>query len=73
MPALARRMERAGVAATLAMTARARAMQEFTFQVFEAFTAATLLYLATSWVIVVAMRRVERLAAYPGSMAASRT
>lgn len=53
------------------LTAQARAMQEYTFQVFEAFTVATLLYLAASWVVVVAMRTLERFAAYPGSMASS--
>ncbi|MCU0950266.1 MAG: amino acid ABC transporter permease [Burkholderiaceae bacterium] len=48
------------------LTARARSMQEFSFQVFEAFTAATLLYLAVNLVIVLAMRAVERWVAVPG-------
>jgi glutamate/aspartate transport system permease protein len=50
----------------LELTGRARSMQEFSFQVFEAFTAATLLYLAINAVVVVAMRFVERRVAVPG-------
>jgi len=45
-------------------------MQEFSFQVFEAFTAATLLYLALNLVIVLFMRRLERFVAVPGFTAA---
>ena len=41
------------------LTARARSMQEFSFQVFEAFTAATLMYLLINAVVVVGMRGVE--------------
>ncbi|KSV76004.1 glutamate ABC transporter permease [Sinorhizobium sp. GW3] len=41
------------------LTARARAMQEFTFQVFEAFTIATLLYLAVNTIVTVIMRCLE--------------
>ncbi len=48
------------------LTARARAMQEFSFQVFEAFTAATLIYIAINIVVTYAMRRVERRVAVPG-------
>ena len=48
------------------LTASARSMQEFSFQVFEAFTAATLIYLALNLVVVVAMRWVERRLAVPG-------
>ncbi|MEQ7917695.1 amino acid ABC transporter permease [Xanthomonas sp. WHRI 1810A] len=48
------------------LTGSARAMQENSFQVFEAFTAATTLYLALNLVIVFAMRAVERLAVVPG-------
>jgi glutamate/aspartate transport system permease protein len=48
------------------LTARAREMQEFSFQVFEAFTAATLLYLALNLVITQALRFVERKVAIPG-------
>ena len=48
------------------LTARTRAMQEFSFQVFEAFTAATVIYLAINAVVVLAMRGVERWVAVPG-------
>jgi glutamate/aspartate transport system permease protein len=48
------------------LTGEARAMQEFSFQVFEAFTAATLLYLAINIVVVTAMRFLERRVAIPG-------
>jgi glutamate/aspartate transport system permease protein len=48
------------------LTAEARAMQEFSFQVFEAFTAATILYLLINMVVVVVMHFVERGVAVPG-------
>jgi glutamate/aspartate transport system permease protein len=48
------------------LTARARAMQEFSFQVFEAFTAATLIYIAINVVVVNAMRWLEQRVAVPG-------
>jgi glutamate/aspartate transport system permease protein len=48
------------------LTARARSMQEFSFQVFEAFTAATLIYLVTNIVVVFGMRWVERKLRVPG-------
>jgi glutamate/aspartate transport system permease protein len=48
------------------LTARARSMQEFSFQVFEAFTAATLIYLAVNTVVVFFMRWLERRVAVPG-------
>ena len=66
-------MKNSAVALTIGLmelTARARAMQEFSFQVFEAFTAATLLYLALNLVIVLFMRRLERFVAVPGFTAA---
>lgn len=50
----------------LELTARARAMQEFSFQVFEAFTGATILYLLVNLVVVYAMRSLERRVAVPG-------
>jgi glutamate/aspartate transport system permease protein len=53
----------------LELTARARSMQEFSFQVFEAFTVATLLYLALNLVVVVGMRLLERRVAVPGFIA----
>ncbi|MCK0196478.1 amino acid ABC transporter permease [Ancylobacter sp. 6x-1] len=48
------------------LTAQTRAMQEFSFQVFEAFTAATILYLIVNAVVTLAMRWVEKMAAVPG-------
>jgi len=50
----------------LELTGRARSMQEFSFQVFEAFAAATVLYLVISLVVVTFMRWVERRVAVPG-------
>lgn len=50
------------------LTARARSMQEYSFQVFEAFTVATILYLIVNYAAVVAMRRLERRVAVPGLM-----
>lgn len=51
------------------LTGSARAMQEFSFQVFEAFTAATLIYLALNVVITMTMRQIERRLALPGQTA----
>jgi len=48
------------------LTGEARAMQEFSFQVFEAFTGATVLYLLVNIVVVTAMRFFERAIAIPG-------
>lgn len=48
------------------LTASARAMQEFSFQVFESFTAATLIYLVVNGVVVLAMHGLERWVAVPG-------
>jgi len=48
------------------LTGQARAMQEFSFQVFEASTAATMLYLMINIVVVIAMRLLERAVAVPG-------
>jgi glutamate/aspartate transport system permease protein len=48
------------------LTGEAKSMQEFSFQVFEAFTAATVLYLAINVVVVIAMRWLERAVAVPG-------
>jgi glutamate/aspartate transport system permease protein len=54
----------------LELTARARAMQEFSFQVFEAFTAATIIYIVINVVVTEAMRRLERGVAVPGYLGA---
>ena len=50
----------------LELTGRARAMQEFSFKVFEAFSAATLIYLITNLVIVLLMRMLESKMRVPG-------
>ncbi len=52
------------------LTARARAMQEFSFQVFEAFSAAALIYLLLNAVVTLGMRGLERALAVPGFNAA---
>lgn len=51
------------------LTGQTRAMQEFTFQVFEAFTAATIMYLLINVVVVTGMRLLERSLAIPGYIA----
>ncbi|MBC3885530.1 amino acid ABC transporter permease [Undibacterium griseum] len=48
------------------LTASARSMQEFSFQVFEAFTAATLIYLAVSVIAIVLANLLEKFLAVPG-------
>src|SRR3954452_6069489 len=48
------------------LTGQARSMQEFSFQVFEAFTAATVIYLLINIVVVTGMRFLERSLAIPG-------
>ncbi len=54
----------------LELTGRAKAMQEFSFRVFEAFTAATVIYLVTNLVVVLAMRALEKKVRVPGLIAA---
>ncbi|MGJ5071144.1 amino acid ABC transporter permease [Bradyrhizobium oligotrophicum] len=48
------------------LTGAAREMQEFSFQVFEAFSAATLMYLVINVIVVIGMRLLERAVAIPG-------
>ncbi len=48
------------------LTARARSMQEFSFQVFEAFTAATIIYIVVNIIVVNLMRFIETRVAIPG-------
>jgi glutamate/aspartate transport system permease protein len=55
----------------LELTGRAKAMQEFSFQVFEAFAAATVLYLLTNLVVVLGMRRLEARVRVPGFIGAA--
>ncbi len=50
----------------LELTGRARAMQEFTFKVFEAFAGATVIYLITNMLVVFLMRLLERKVRVPG-------
>jgi glutamate/aspartate transport system permease protein len=52
------------------LTASARSIQEFSFQVFEAFTAATLIYMALNLIVVIGMRWLERRLAVPGLIGA---
>jgi glutamate/aspartate transport system permease protein len=54
----------------LELTGRARAMQEFSFRVFEAFTAATVIYLLTNLFVVLSMRAIEGRVRVPGLIAA---
>ena len=53
------------------LTASARSIQEFSFQVFEAFTAATLIYMALNLIVVRGMRWLERRLAVPGLLGAA--
>jgi glutamate/aspartate transport system permease protein len=48
------------------VTAAARAIQEYSFQVFEAFTAATLIYVVLNLCVVALMRLIESRLAVPG-------
>ena len=50
----------------LELTGRARAMQEFSFRVFEAFATATVIYLLTNLIVVIGMRWLERRVRVPG-------
>ncbi len=62
-------MKNSSVALTIGvmeLTARARAMQEFSFQVFEAFTAATVIYVMVNILVVLSMRGLEKRVRVPG-------
>ena len=66
-------MKNSSVALTIGLvelTARARAIQEFSFQVFEAFTAATLIYVTVTLIVVFGMRWIERKVQVPGLISA---
>lgn len=56
----------------LEITGAARSMQEFTFQIFESFAAATVLYLLVNAVVVVLMRYTEKRIGVPGFMGQAR-
>ena len=49
------------------LTSRARAMQEFSFQVFEALSAATVVYLLVNVTVIQLMQALERKVALPGA------
>lgn len=55
------------------LTARARSMQEFSFQVFEAFTAATLIYIFVNVIVVNLMRLLEKRITIPGFITSGTT
>ncbi|MBI3451416.1 MAG: amino acid ABC transporter permease [Rhodospirillales bacterium] len=50
----------------LELTAQTRQIGEYTFQGFESFTAATLIYLAVTFTVMAFMRRIETRTAIPG-------
>ena len=50
----------------LELTAMTRQIEEYTFQGFEAFTAATLLYIGVTAVVMIIMRVVEKRVSIPG-------
>ena len=50
----------------LELTAQTRQIEEYTFQGFEAFTTATVLYILVTFLVMTAMRIVERKFAIPG-------
>jgi glutamate/aspartate transport system permease protein len=54
----------------LELTGRARSMQEFSFHVFEAFAAATVIYLLANLAVVLAMRALEEKVRVPGLIVA---
>lgn len=56
----------------LELTAQSRQIENYTFQGFEAFTAATILYLLITLLVVLLMRRVETRTRIPGYIAQGR-
>jgi glutamate/aspartate transport system permease protein len=50
----------------LELTAQTRQIEEYTFQGFEAFTAATILYITVTFIVMAVMRIVEGKLAIPG-------
>lgn len=53
------------------LTAQSRQISEYTFRTFEAFTAATLIYVLITLTVIFAMRALERRVAVPGYIAAA--
>jgi glutamate/aspartate transport system permease protein len=50
----------------LELTAQSRQISEYTFKTFEAFTAATLIYIVITLAVIFAMRLLEKKVAIPG-------
>lgn len=50
----------------LELTAQTRQIEEYTFQGFEAFTAATVLYIAVTFMVMMLMMKVEKKVSIPG-------
>ncbi len=50
----------------LELTAQTRQIEEYTFQGFEAFTAATILYIIVTFIVMFFMARVEKKVSIPG-------
>jgi len=48
------------------LTAQSRQIEEYTFQGFEAFTVATVLYIAITTIVMALMRVIEKRTAIPG-------
>ena len=53
----------------LELTAQSRQIAEYTFNIFEAFTVATVLYMMVTLIVVTAMRFVESKVHIPGTIA----
>lgn len=53
------------------LTAMTRQIEEYTFQGFEAFTAATVIYSAVTFIVMLVMRVVERRVRVPGKIVAA--
>jgi glutamate/aspartate transport system permease protein len=53
----------------LELTAQSRQISEYTFKTFEAFTAATLIYIVITMTVILAMRVLEKRVAVPGYIA----
>jgi glutamate/aspartate transport system permease protein len=53
----------------LELTAQSRQISEYTFKTFEAFTAATLIYIVVTMTVIFSMRALERRVAVPGFIA----
>ena len=54
----------------LELTAQAKSMQEYTFQIFEAFIVAGAIYVVINWTLILVMRALERRLAVPGLLGA---